>query len=135
MSQVNYFVCLSLSLLSPYPSCLRTLPFAPQARASLQSSLLTSSALSGFALSSPYLSGETDLNPIGAMGKVRVSLNVRRVLPLASNMTPRLQVTQLVFALVAPGNMTSNLMAAAISGAGASQAGDMMQVRGVLFPC
>ena len=56
-------------------------------------------------------------------------------LPLASTMTPRLQVTQLVFALVAPGNMTSNLMAAAISGAGASQAGDMMQVRGVLFPC
>lgn len=40
-----------------------------------------------------------------------------------------LQVTQLVFALVAPGNMTSNLMAAAISGAGASQAGDMMQAR------
>ena len=38
------------------------------------------------------------------------------------------QVTQLVFALVAPGNMISNLMAAAISGAGASQAGDMMQV-------
>ena len=43
-------------------------------------------------------------------------------------MTVCTQVTQLVFALVAPGNMTSNLMAAAISGAGASQAGDMMQV-------
>jgi hypothetical protein len=41
------------------------------------------------------------------------------------------QVTQLVFALVAPGSMTSNLMAAAISGAGASQAGDMMQVQSV----
>jgi hypothetical protein len=46
-----------------------------------------------------------------------------------SRLTLRFQVTQLVFALVAPGNMTSNLMAAAISGAGASQAGDMMQVQ------
>ena len=39
---------------------------------------LASSALSGFALSSPYLSGETDINPIGAMGKVRISLNVAK---------------------------------------------------------
>jgi hypothetical protein len=52
--------------------------FAPQARIVLQSSLLASSALSGFALSSPYLSGETDINPIGAMGKVRISLNVAK---------------------------------------------------------
>ncbi len=49
--------------------------------------------------------GETDINPIGGMGKV----------------------TQLVFGGVAPGQMTTNLMAAAIAGAGASQAGDMMQ--------
>jgi hypothetical protein len=88
MSQVSYFVCLSLSLLSPYPSCLRTLPFAPQARASLQSSLLASSALSGFALSSLYISGETDLNPIGAMGKVSVSLNVRRVFATCEQYDP-----------------------------------------------
>jgi len=54
--------------------------------------------------------------------------------PEQYSMTLHLQVTQLVFALVAPGNITSNLMAAAISGAGASQAGDMMQARGMLFP-
>ncbi|MCB9778528.1 MAG: OPT/YSL family transporter [Alphaproteobacteria bacterium] len=49
--------------------------------------------------------GETDINPIGGMGKV----------------------TQLVYGGLAPGAMTTNLMAAAITGAGASQAGDMMQ--------
>jgi len=49
--------------------------------------------------------GETDINPIGGMGKV----------------------TQLVFGGIAPGAMTTNLMAAAVAGAGASQAGDMMQ--------
>jgi len=49
--------------------------------------------------------GETDINPIGGMGKV----------------------TQLVFGGLAPGAMTTNLMAAAITGSGASQAGDMMQ--------
>ena len=49
-------------------------------------------------------SGEADINPVGSVAKV----------------------TQLVFALIAPGHMTSNLMAAAISGAGAAQAGDMM---------
>ncbi|MEL6342943.1 MAG: OPT family oligopeptide transporter [Myxococcota bacterium] len=49
--------------------------------------------------------GETDINPIGGMGKI----------------------TQLVYGGVAPGAMTTNLMAAAITGAGASQAGDMMQ--------
>ncbi|MFK7930978.1 MAG: OPT family oligopeptide transporter, partial [Myxococcota bacterium] len=48
--------------------------------------------------------GETDINPIGGMGKV----------------------TQLVFAGLAPG-VSTNLMAAAITGSGASQAGDMMQ--------
>ncbi len=49
--------------------------------------------------------GETDINPIGGMGKV----------------------TQLVFGGIAPGQMTTNLMSAAIAGSGASQAGDMMQ--------
>ena len=49
--------------------------------------------------------GETDINPVGGMGKV----------------------TQLVYGAVAPGVMTTNLMAAAVTGAGASQAGDMMQ--------
>lgn len=48
--------------------------------------------------------GETDINPIGGMGKV----------------------TQLAFGALAPGSKVINLMAAAISGAGASQAGDMM---------
>lgn len=49
--------------------------------------------------------GETDINPIGGMGKV----------------------TQIVFGGLSPGSIPTNLMAAAITGAGASQAGDMMQ--------
>lgn len=49
--------------------------------------------------------GETDINPVGGMGKV----------------------TQLVYGGVAPGSLGTNLMAAAITGAGASQAADMMQ--------
>ena len=49
--------------------------------------------------------GETDINPVGGMGKV----------------------TQLVFGAVSPGSTGTNLMCAAITGAGASQAGDMMQ--------
>lgn len=49
--------------------------------------------------------GETDINPVGGMGKV----------------------TQLAFGGLAPGQMSTNLMAAAITAAGASQAGDMMQ--------
>jgi len=48
--------------------------------------------------------GETDWNPIGGMGKV----------------------TQLAFGGLSPGSTTTNLMAAGITGAGASQAGDMM---------
>jgi uncharacterized oligopeptide transporter (OPT) family protein len=48
--------------------------------------------------------GETDINPIGGMGKV----------------------TQLAFGGMS-GSMATNLMAAGITGAGASQAGDMMQ--------
>lgn len=48
--------------------------------------------------------GETDINPIGGMGKV----------------------TQLVFGGLAPGSIITNLMTAAITSAGASQAGDMM---------
>ncbi len=49
--------------------------------------------------------GETDINPVGGVGKV----------------------TQLVFGGLAPGQMSTNLMAAAITGGGASQAADMMQ--------
>lgn len=49
--------------------------------------------------------GETDINPVGGMGKV----------------------TQLVYGGIAPGNIPTNLMSAAITGAGASQAADMMQ--------
>ncbi len=49
--------------------------------------------------------GETDINPVGGMGKV----------------------TQLAYGGLAPGSIGTNLMAAAITGAGASQAADMMQ--------
>jgi uncharacterized oligopeptide transporter (OPT) family protein len=49
--------------------------------------------------------GETDINPVGGMGKV----------------------TQLAYGGIAPGNIPTNLMAAGITGAGASQAADMMQ--------
>ncbi len=49
--------------------------------------------------------GETDINPIGGMGKV----------------------TQMVYGVLSPGSMSTNLMAAAVTGAGASQAADMMQ--------
>ena len=48
--------------------------------------------------------GETDINPVGAMGKI----------------------TQVVYGALAPGKMQINLMAAAITSAGASQAGDLM---------
>ncbi len=61
-----------------------------------------SSVLAAIAVRS---TGETDINPIGGMGKV----------------------TQLVYGGIAPGSMSTNLMAAAITGSGASQAGDMMQ--------
>lgn len=49
--------------------------------------------------------GETDVNPIGAMGKV----------------------TQLIFAAIAPGMVQTNLMAAGITSAGSNNCGDMMQ--------
>jgi uncharacterized oligopeptide transporter (OPT) family protein len=49
--------------------------------------------------------GETDTNPVGGLGKV----------------------TQLVFGGLAPGQLSTNLMAAAITAGGASQAADMMQ--------
>ncbi|MBR9804093.1 OPT family oligopeptide transporter [bacterium] len=49
--------------------------------------------------------GETDINPIGGMGKV----------------------TQLAFGWAAPNMMSTNLLAAAITSGGASQAADMMQ--------
>ena len=49
--------------------------------------------------------GETDVNPVGGLGKV----------------------TQLIYGGIAPGQMGTNLMAAAITAGGASQAADMMQ--------
>ncbi len=49
--------------------------------------------------------GETDVNPVGGLGKV----------------------TQLIFGGLAPGQMSTNLMCAAITSGGASQAADMMQ--------
>jgi uncharacterized oligopeptide transporter (OPT) family protein len=48
--------------------------------------------------------GETDINPVGAMGKI----------------------TQVVYAILDPGKITTNLMAAGITAAGASQSGDLM---------
>lgn len=48
--------------------------------------------------------GETDINPVGAMGKI----------------------TQVVYGALDPGKIQTNLMAAAITSAGASQAGDLM---------
>ena len=48
--------------------------------------------------------GETDINPVGAMGKI----------------------TQVVYGALDPGNMGTNLMSAGITAAGASQAGDLM---------
>jgi OPT family oligopeptide transporter len=64
--------------------------------------VLLSSVLSMIAVRS---TGETDINPIGGMGKV----------------------TQLVFGGIAPGSIPTNLMSAAITRSGASQAADMMQ--------
>jgi len=49
--------------------------------------------------------GETDLNPVSGIGKV----------------------SQLLFALVSPGNVVANLVAGAVAEAGAIGAGDMMQ--------
>ncbi len=48
--------------------------------------------------------GETDINPVGAMGKI----------------------TQVIYGALAPGKIQVNLMAAAITAAGSSQAGDLM---------
>ncbi len=64
--------------------------------------VILSSILSIIAVRS---TGETDINPIGGMGKV----------------------TQLIFGVLSPGNISTNLMSAAITGSGATQAGDMMQ--------
>jgi len=69
--------------------------------------IVLSSVLANVAVRS---TGETDINPIGGMGKV----------------------TQLVFGglkgnMAPAAAMSANLMAAGITGAGASQAGDMMQ--------
>ncbi len=68
-------------------------------------SLLAVGMSSVLAIIATRSTGETDINPIGGMGKV----------------------TQLVFGGIAPAQIATNLMAAAITGSGASQAGDMMQ--------
>lgn len=63
-------------------------------------------ALSGvLALVGTRAQGETDVNPIGGMGKV----------------------TQLIFAALAPGKPDINLMSAGITSAGANNCGDLMQ--------
>ncbi len=61
------------------------------------------------------VSGETNITPVGAMGKV----------------------TQLTFGVADPGNVSTNLMAANITGGSASQAGDMMHdlKTGLLLGC
>lgn len=48
--------------------------------------------------------GETDINPVGAMGKI----------------------TQVIYGVLDPGRIATNLMAAGITAAGASQSGDLM---------
>lgn len=63
--------------------------------------VITSSILSVIAVRS---TGETDINPLGGMGKV----------------------TQLIFGALSPGSVPTNLMSAAITSGGAAQAGDMM---------
>ena len=70
-----------------------------------QFSILAIALSSVLAMIAVRSTGETDINPIGGMGKV----------------------TQLVYGAITPGSISTNLMAAAITGAGASQAGDMMQ--------
>lgn len=64
--------------------------------------IILSAVLSAIAVRA---TGETDINPIGGMGKV----------------------TQLVFGGLAPGAMATNLMSAAVTASGASQAADLMQ--------
>lgn len=64
--------------------------------------ILLSSVLAAIATRS---AGETDINPISGVGKV----------------------TQLAYAGLAPNQPVTNLLAAAVTGAGATQAGDMMQ--------
>lgn len=61
------------------------------------------------------VTGETNITPVGAMGKV----------------------TQLTFGIVDPGNVSTNLMAANITGGSSSQAGDMMHdmKTGLLLGC
>ncbi|GAA5864934.1 hypothetical protein JCM3774_003914 [Rhodotorula dairenensis] len=60
---------------------------------------------SAFAILGVRALGTTDLNPVSAIGKI----------------------SQLVFAVVQPGNVVANLVAGGIAEAGAQQAGDLMQ--------
>ncbi|KAJ1026723.1 hypothetical protein NDA16_002321 [Ustilago loliicola] len=68
-------------------------------------SLLGIMLASLFAILGVRALGETDLNPVSGIGKI----------------------SQLIFALVQPGNVVANLIAGGISEAGAMQAGDLMQ--------
>ena len=66
---------------------------------------LVAVALTGIlAIVALRVSGETNITPVGPMGKV----------------------TQLTFAVLDPGNVSTNLMAANVTGGSASQAGDMI---------
>lgn len=56
------------------------------------------------AVAAGWVSGQTGITPVGALGKV----------------------TQLTFGLVAPGNVTANLMAANVTGGAAGQCADML---------
>ncbi|KAF6767482.1 Oligopeptide transporter, OPT superfamily [Kalmanozyma brasiliensis GHG001] len=72
---------------------------------SLWATLLGIVLASLFAILGVRALGETDLNPVSGIGKI----------------------SQLIFALVQPGNVVANLIAGGISEAGAMQAGDLMQ--------
>lgn len=45
------------------------------------------------------------------------------------------KLSQIIFAVVAPGSLVPNLIAGAIAEAGAAQAGDLMQERPAADPC
>ncbi|MFC2076420.1 OPT family oligopeptide transporter [candidate division KSB1 bacterium] len=57
------------------------------------------------AMVSVRATGETDINPVGAMG----------------------HITQIVFGVLSPGNIPTNMLTAGVTSAGASEAADMMQ--------
>jgi uncharacterized oligopeptide transporter (OPT) family protein len=66
--------------------------------------------------------GETDLNPVSGIGKVGT-----RSFPDLRVVHSQLQISQLLFAVVSPGNTITSIIGGAIAQAGAQQAGDLMQ--------